>query len=86
MHNLRVTFAKSATRELGHLDPPIARRILAAIERLAIDPRPPGCVKLTGSQNEWRIRAGDWRVIYTIDDAAAVVDIAAIRHRRDAYR
>jgi mRNA interferase RelE/StbE len=60
--------------------------VLAAIERLAANPRPAGCTKLVGSENDWRIRVGDWRVLYTIDDKAEVVDIAAIRHRSDAYR
>ena len=86
MAEARITFARSAERELQRLDPPIARRVLAAIQRLADDPRPRGCVKLTGSQNEWRIRIGDWRVLYTINDATNVVDVAAIRHRSDAYR
>ena len=57
----RVTFARSAARELDRLDPPVTRRVLAAIERLDADPRPPGCVKLTGSVNGWRVRVGDWR-------------------------
>lgn len=43
-------------------------------------------MKLTGSRNDWRIRVGDWRVIYTIDDAAETVDVSAVRHRSDAYR
>jgi mRNA interferase RelE/StbE len=51
-----------------------------------VNPRPPQCRKLTGSKNDWRLRVGDWRVIYTIDDSTEVVDIAGIRHRRDAYR
>ena len=82
----RITFAQSAERELRRLDPPVGRRVLAAIERLAHHPRPRGCVKLVGSKDEWRIRVGDWRVLYTIDDAQRVVDIAGIRHRSDAYR
>lgn len=86
MADYRLTFARSAGRELQRLDPPIAHRVLAAIDALACDPRPHGCIKLTGSQNEWRLRVGDWRVLYTIDDAKRVVDIAAIRHRSDAYR
>jgi mRNA interferase RelE/StbE len=86
MPDYRITFSRSAERELRRLDASVARRVLAAIERLAVNPRPPGCRKLVGSENDWRIRAGDWRVIYTISDAALVVDIAAIRHRSDAYR
>jgi mRNA interferase RelE/StbE len=64
----------------------VARRVLAAIERLQTNPRPSGCVKLTGSRNDWRIRVGDWRVIYSIDDPTGRVDVSAIRHRSDAYR
>ena len=86
MADYRITFARSAEKELQRLDPPIARRVLIAIEKLASDPRPTGCIKLTGSQNEWRIRVGHWRILYTIDDRANIVDIAAIRHRSDAYR
>ena len=86
MPEYRITFARSAGRELNRLDPPIARRVLPAIEKLAEDARPAGCVKLTGSQNDWRIRVGNWRVIYTIGDNALAVDIVAIRHRSDAYR
>jgi mRNA interferase RelE/StbE len=64
MPDYRITFARSAGKELDRLDPPIARRVLAAIDKLAAGPRPSGCVRLTGSQNDWRIRIGDWRVIY----------------------
>jgi mRNA interferase RelE/StbE len=86
MPDYRITFARSARRELESLDPPVARRVLAAIERLQANPRPRGCVKLAGSRNDWRIRVGDWRVIYSIDDSAETVDVSAIRHRSDAYR
>jgi mRNA interferase RelE/StbE len=86
MPDYAATFSRSARRELERLDPPVAKRVFAAIERLIKNPRPAGCVKLTGSDNEWRIRIGDWRVIYTIDDRRFIVDIAGIRHRSDAYR
>src|SRR3954447_17257662 len=66
----RITFARSAAKELAALNPPVARRVLAAIERLALDPRPHGCLKLTGSDSDWRVRVGDWRVLYTINDRA----------------
>jgi mRNA interferase RelE/StbE len=86
MADYRITFARSAGKELHQLNPPVAQRVFAAIQRLAANPRPPGCVKLTGSENDWRIRIGDWRVIYSVFDTRRVVDIAAIRHRSDAYR
>jgi mRNA interferase RelE/StbE len=86
MPEYRITFSHSAKRELQRLDPPIAKRLLAWIEKLAANPRPHSCLKLTGSKNDWRIRAGDWRVLYTIDDDRRIVDIAGVRHRSDAYR
>jgi mRNA interferase RelE/StbE len=52
---------------------------------LATDPRPPGCRKLVGSQDRWRVRVGDYRIIYTIDDAGQLVQIAAVSHRSKAY-
>jgi mRNA interferase RelE/StbE len=86
MGEYRLTFARSARKELEQLDPQIARRVLAAIQKLETVPRPAGCVKLTGSRNDWRIRIGDWRVIYSVFDEDSIVDIVAIRHRSDAYR
>jgi mRNA interferase RelE/StbE len=56
------------------------------IEGLSTEPRPPGCRKLVGANNLWRIRVGDYRVIYSIDDPRRRVDVNAVRHRSDAYR
>jgi mRNA interferase RelE/StbE len=81
-----VVFARSARRELERLRREVARRILARIEGLASNPRPPRCVKLQGAANLWRIRVGEYRVIYSIDDSARIVDISGVRHRNDAYR
>jgi mRNA interferase RelE/StbE len=82
----RVVFARSARRELERLEMSVARRIISRIEALATDPRPPGCVKLQGAADLWRIRIGDYRVVYSVDDNARVVDIRVVRHRSDAYR
>ncbi|MFQ5993260.1 MAG: type II toxin-antitoxin system RelE/ParE family toxin [Nitrospiraceae bacterium] len=81
-----VVFARSARRELEQLETGVVRRIILRIEALASNPRPPGCVKLQGAADLWRIRVGDYRVIYSIDDGARIVDISAVRHRSDAYR
>jgi len=81
-----VVFARSARRELEQLETAAARRIISRAEALASIPRPPGCVKLQGADDLWRIRVGDYRVIYSIDDRARIVDISAVRHRNDAYR
>ena len=59
---------------------------MGAITRLGSDPRPPGCKKLSGSARDWRIRVGDFRVLYEIDDPKKAVRIMRVRHRRDVYR
>jgi mRNA interferase RelE/StbE len=60
-------------------------RVFRKIESLALNPRPSGCKKLRGYKDQWRIRIGDWRVIYIIDDAANLVSITRIAHRREVY-
>lgn len=86
MSRYEITFARSARRELEALEPRLVARIWARIQGLAEEPRPPGCRKLQGEEGLWRIRAGDYRVLYEIKDDTRVVDIVAVRHRRDAYR
>ncbi|PYK37447.1 MAG: hypothetical protein DME49_11575 [Verrucomicrobia bacterium] len=61
-------------------------RIVRAMNALSRNPRPPGCRKVSGSENDWRIRVGDYRVIYEIADANRIVRVNRIRHRREAYR
>lgn len=60
-------------------------RIGAAIEALASDPRPPGAVKLAG-RDDFRIRVGDYRIVYAVEDAEQIVLVARIAHRREVYR
>ena len=81
-----VVFARSARKELENLDPPVARRILKQVEALVTNPRPAGVVKLEGATDLWRLRVGEWRVIYRISDRDRLVDVFAVRHRSDAYR
>ena len=82
----QITFARSARKELEHLNKTIALRILKKIESLAENPRPSGCKKLTGQNYLWRIRIGDYRVVYSIDDANQSIDITIVRHRSDVYK
>jgi mRNA interferase RelE/StbE len=86
MPDYAILFARSARKELEALDRALVERIFPRIEALALNPRPHGCIKLQGTQNLWRIRAGDYRVLYSIDDTKRIVDISAIRHRREVYR
>ena len=86
MADYSVTFARSARKELEKLPSIVVPRVIAHIEGLIRVPRPPGAIKLQGNKSLWRIRVGDYRVIYGIDDSARIIDISAVRHRRDAYR
>jgi mRNA interferase RelE/StbE len=67
------------------LDAPLVERIVSAIEALARAPRPRGCRKLRGEGNLWRIRIGEYRVVYAVYYERRVVDIIAVRHRSKAY-
>ncbi len=82
----RVLLERSAERDLGRLSSEVHDRVIAAIHELASHPRPPGCRKLVGSTHDWRIRVGDYRVIYEISDSAREVRVNRIRHRREVYR
>ena len=86
MAEYAVSFSRSARKELQKLPPQLVERIFPKIESLTAQPRPAGCKKLQGDQNLWRIRVGDYRVVYALDDPRALVDIVAVRHRSEAYR
>jgi len=75
----------SAQKEFDALDDALFNRIDRKILALAGDPRPAGCKKLKGYTNQWRIRVGDWRVVYIIDDTAKLVSVTRIAHRREVY-
>jgi mRNA interferase RelE/StbE len=68
------------------LDSHLVARIFPRIEALSTNPRPTGCRKLQGTMNLWRIRIGVYRVIYEILDDARLIDVVAVRHRKDAYQ
>jgi mRNA interferase RelE/StbE len=78
--------APAAVRQLRKLDSPARRRVQAAIELLADEPRPPTATRLVGGAGEWRVRTGDYRIIYEIHDGRLVILVVAVGHRRDVYR
>ena len=86
MADYSISFARSARKELESLPAKLVQRIFPTIEGLAKEPRPKGCRKLTTEKDVWRIRMGDYRVIYAIDDAKQAIDIIAVRHRSKAYQ
>lgn len=86
MAEYAVTLSRSARKELEKLPPQLVERIFPKIESLALQPRPTGCKKLKGAQNLWRIRVGDYRVVYSVNDSSRIVDVTAVRHRSEAYK
>ena len=76
---------KSAERELRATPKQDMRRIVARIQGLAQDPRPSGCEKLS-ERERYRVRQGDYRIIYAVDDESRTVEIVKIGHRREVYR
>ncbi len=85
MASYHVALTSSAAKELKRLSGQLIARIVPRLENLASNPRPPGCKKLKGGDKEWRVRVGDYRVVYTIDDQKLLVEVTRIRHRRDVY-
>jgi mRNA interferase RelE/StbE len=81
-----ILFRASALKELDKLPAHVADRAARTIEALSTVPRPPSSVKLAGSSYEYRVRVGDYRVVYVVDDARRQVQIGRIRHRKDVYR
>lgn len=85
MPSYKVLIKRSAAKEIEDLPLRDRRRVVSRIESLGTEPRPHGCEKLSG-QDRYRIRQGDWRILYEIDDREESVMIVKIGHRRDVYR
>jgi mRNA interferase RelE/StbE len=81
-----VEWSREARKALADLDRSSARRVAAACAALAGDPRPPGCLKMTGTADLWRIRVGQHRVVYTVEDRRLLVLVLRVGHRREVYR
>lgn len=81
-----ITYAPSAAKAIRKLDKPTARRLLHAIEGLANNPRPSGCIQLKGGGGEFRIRVGDHRIVYDVQDDQLLVLVVKVGHRREVYR
>jgi mRNA interferase RelE/StbE len=81
-----VQYDPRALKELTRLDKPVRRRIVKAVTALADDPRPAGVRRLVGYDDLWRLRVGDYRVVYTVRDGELVVLLLRVAHRREVYR
>jgi mRNA interferase RelE/StbE len=82
--DFRIELRPAAVRALKKLDPPVRRRIQGAIALLAHDPRPPAARKLQG-RDALRVRVGDYRIIYTVEDDVLLVVVVTLGHRREVY-
>ncbi|MFC4139477.1 MULTISPECIES: type II toxin-antitoxin system RelE/ParE family toxin [unclassified Microbacterium] len=85
MTAFRVEFTAAAAKEVRKLDPQVRRRILAGIATLENEPRPAGVRKLAGYDDAWRIRVGDYRVLYEVVDELVLVTVFRVAHRREVY-
>jgi len=86
MRQYRVEYSPAAKKELAKTPNKVTERIVAAVRQLAENPRPRGCKKLEGETDMYRIRVGNYRVIYTVSDEAVTVLILRVGHRKDVYR
>ena len=83
----RIVFSRSAEKDLDKIPSAVVKKIGKSIDTLATEPRPQGCKKLQAStENFWRIRVGDYRIIYQIEVEIKIIDIRRIRHRKDVYK
>jgi len=81
-----ILLESQARRDLRRLPKSVFERTMRQIGALASNPRPAGCRKIVGSENDWRVRVGDYRVVYEIHDPDRMVRVMFVRHRREAYR
>jgi mRNA interferase RelE/StbE len=86
MGSYRIEFKRSAEKDIRGIAPALIRNILGRVQALGDEPTPRQSVKLSGSERTYRLRVGDYRVIYEVDPEAQTVVIYHVRHRREAYR
>ena len=84
MGDYSIEIKRSAVKEISKLPVNVLKRIIAKIEALSEDPRPPGCQKLSGDE-KYRIRVGNYRILYMIEEGRLVVFVVKVRHRKDVY-
>ncbi len=81
----RIALSPMAARQLRKLDAQVRRRIQAALDLLAEQPRPPSATRLVGGAGEWRVRTGDYRIVYEIEDERLLILVLRIGHRPEIY-
>jgi mRNA interferase RelE/StbE len=85
MKRYSVVLTQTAEKELRRLPAKVIEKIVTMLKSLEENPRPVGCKKLKGYKNLWRIRVGDYRLVYAIEEVIMLVDVREIGHRKDIY-
>jgi mRNA interferase RelE/StbE len=86
MASYRLEWRRSATKDLRQIATADVPRIVAVAEALAEDPFPPGCTKLAGSERSYRIRVGDYRILYDVFSGRLLIEVVKVGHRKDVYK
>ncbi len=86
MDSYKIEWRNSTRRDIRRIAREHVSRIVAAVSSLADNPRPAGCTKLSGSERAYRIRVGDYRIVYEVFDEAVYIEVIKVGHRRDVYR
>ena len=86
MSTYRVEYAPAAHKQIRKLDPVAQDRVIRTIALLASNPRPPKATQLVGGRGEWRVRTGEYRIVYEVHDDVLVVLVVRVGHRREVYR
>lgn len=82
----KIEWKQSAKKELRKLEKAIISRIIRVVEDLPLDPHPTGCRKLQGSEHLYRVRVGDYRVVYSVENEVLLIEIIRVGHRKEIYR
>jgi mRNA interferase RelE/StbE len=82
----KIEWKQSAKKELKKLKKAVIPRIIKAVESLSINPHPTGSRKLQGSEHLYRVRLGDYRIVYSVENKILLIEIIRIGHRKDIYR
>lgn len=86
MVSYHVNWRRSTKKDLRRISLPEVAKIVEVVETLRVEPRPVGCKKMSGSDCAYRLRVGDYRIIYEIYDTSIIIEIVKVGHRRDIYR
>ena len=86
MASYKIEWKNPAKKELKKLDKAVIPKIITAVESLQDEPHPPGHKKLQGSEHTYRIRVGDYRVVYSIENQILLIEIVKVGHRKDIYK